>query len=112
MSDTLRKSRKSCPNCYNITCLSCEHITPNTNTCVECETDDNHIVIGSECFFCVCEGKSKDNFEYKPREVMSRAIEAVKLGKKHRKLGLSAPVLSNKIYEDLYELFMEGYNVD
>lgn len=98
-------SKPSCPECGNDIRLLCEHVAPNT--CTECERDDNHVVIDGECFFCLCEGKVQDNFDYKPRAVTSRAIEAVKLGKIRRKLKLPPPSLVNTFYDDLHKLFME-----
>lgn len=103
-------SKPSCPKCGNSIDISCEHVA--SNTCIECERDDNHVIIDGECFFCLCEGKSKDKFEYKPRVIMYRALEVVKLGKMRRKLGLHPPKLVNTFYDDLYELFMSTYNID
>lgn len=102
-------SRQKCPICQNDdTCLLCEHTAPLT--CVECERDENAVVISGDCFFCLCEGKIADNFDYKPRDVLGRALEVAELGEKRKKLGLSPPILKNDIYRELHKLFMYGYN--
>jgi len=100
-------SRQICPKCTDPCVILCEHVA--SFTCNECEHDENHVILSGVCFFCLCEGKQEGNFDCKARDVMGRAIDAVKLGKIRRKLGLPAPVLKNVYYGDLYELFMLGY---
>ena len=112
-------SSYNCPNCGNKNILqNCEHtINPltghNTDTCKECETDPNSVMLGSDCFFCICQGWKKDHIEFKPRELLYTALEATELGKSRKSKNLPPPTLSKDVVwyiEILYKLFMTGYD--
>lgn len=102
-------SNEICQKCRNDSVQTCEHAG---GACAECETDPNCVMLGSDCFFCLCDGEP-DNIEFKGKYVLDLALDAVKLGRKRKGLGLPPPVVAPKAawyVERLHELFMAGYN--
>ena len=98
-----------CQNCGNDGVQLCRHAD---RACTECGIDPNCVMLGSDCFLCLCDGES-DHIEFKAKYMLDLALDAVKLGRKRRNFGLPPPVLSKKAQwyvEILHELFMAGYD--
>lgn len=93
-----------CPNCRNDDMVICEH----GQACPECEQDENVILLEDKCIMCIFEGKVIPSFDQKPRDIIARAMKAIRLGKERKRRGLPPPQLKTK-YSEYYELFMEGY---